>query len=109
VCVPICNFDGSDNLFGQNRAHDFSKNPLCFTTTTIDENWNISRGMGSSDVRELHRARVRKTVGQDRQQLHSYLENKRGRGHPIETDRDAPDPGRTFANTSNAVTGLCAE
>jgi len=42
-CVFICNNDGSDNLFGQNRTHDIATNPLRFSGIPIDDNWRISQ------------------------------------------------------------------
>jgi len=55
--VPICNFDGSNNLFGLNREHDITKNPLRFVNQPIADEWQLSQVRGRGDARRLHHAR----------------------------------------------------
>jgi len=41
-CVPICNADGTDNLFGLSREHDITKNPLRFTNQPMTDDWQLT-------------------------------------------------------------------
>jgi len=56
-CVPICNAEGTDNLFGLNREHYITKNPLRFTNQPMTDDWQLSQVKGRSDGRGLHDAR----------------------------------------------------
>jgi len=82
--------DGSDNLFGMNRAHDINKNLLKFATMPIDDNWQLSPVRGRGDARALHRARERIDARNVAKPYRNYPWGL-GRGCTVErVDRSAP-------------------
>jgi len=93
-------------LFGQNRTHDITTDPLRFGGIPIDENWKISLRQGRGDTREFHRARSHRQTMQ--KQL--YDRNQRwGRGRACVVERGESTPGPLSSmqqTTTTYATGM---
>jgi len=103
-CVPICNADGIDNMFGVNRDHDTTRKSLEITDQPRADDWQLGQVKGRGKVLRLNEVRINEECRQQYESQKTEQEYHRywglGRGTVVEKV-DAVSPDRHPGHSGN--------